>query len=78
MQSVSILLPLSSANKAHMQTLVWTLVGSLCSSSASLVCCPGLDLPGLRHPHLPEGHKEETETKQKNPSELSEENMVTL
>merc|ERR1719357_1458120 len=28
------------------------LVGSLCSSSASLVCCPGLDLPGFHHLHL--------------------------
>lgn len=34
--------------------IMQTLVGSLCSSSASLVCCPGLDLPGSRHPHLPE------------------------
>lgn len=41
-------------NEANMQTLVWTLVGSLCSSSASLVCCPGPDLPGSHHPHLPE------------------------
>lgn len=35
-------------------TWVWTVVGSLCST-ALLVCCPVLDLPGCRHLRLPEG-----------------------
>lgn len=32
---------------------IQTLVGSLCSSSASLVCCPGLDPLGSLHLHHP-------------------------
>lgn len=35
------------------QTLVWTLACSLCSSSASLVYCPGLDHPGSPRLHHP-------------------------
>lgn len=38
---------------------IQTLVGSLCSSSASLVCCPGLDPLGslhLHHPKIQEKH----------------------
>lgn len=53
-QCSALLLLQPCVNEANMQTLVWTLVGSLCSSSASLVCCPGQNLPGSRHPHLPE------------------------
>lgn len=37
---------------SEINNLLDPLVGSLCSSPALLVCCPGLDLPGSRHPHL--------------------------
>lgn len=50
---INILLLQLCINEANMQTLVWTLVGRLCSSFALLVCCPGLVLP-LRHPRHPE------------------------
>lgn len=58
-----ILLLQPHACKYDMQTLVWTLVGSLCSSSASLVCCPGLDHLGSHHLPHPRSQKECTSGK---------------